>query len=135
MFCSKCGKEILDEAVICPNCGCATKNLNSRTDHSGHSENYHKLVEYKNNAKSVFVLGILSLVLSMGIGFIFMIINYVKILSMKKITEADINPQTNAEVAEFKEAEKKFKTGSALTAIGMGIFFVLLFIIIVSAQM
>ena len=22
-FCSKCGKEIVDEAVVCPNCGCA----------------------------------------------------------------------------------------------------------------
>ena len=22
MFCSKCGKEIMEEAVICPNCGC-----------------------------------------------------------------------------------------------------------------
>ena len=22
-FCSKCGKEILEEAVICPHCGCA----------------------------------------------------------------------------------------------------------------
>ena len=26
MFCSKCGKEIMDEAVICPNCGCPTNN-------------------------------------------------------------------------------------------------------------
>lgn len=25
MFCSKCGKEIMDEAVICPHCGYATK--------------------------------------------------------------------------------------------------------------
>ena len=25
-FCSKCGKEILDEAVVCPNCGCSVKN-------------------------------------------------------------------------------------------------------------
>lgn len=24
MFCSKCGNEILDEAVICPKCGCET---------------------------------------------------------------------------------------------------------------
>lgn len=24
MFCAKCGKEINDEAVICPNCGCST---------------------------------------------------------------------------------------------------------------
>ena len=22
-FCSKCGKEVLDEAIVCPNCGCA----------------------------------------------------------------------------------------------------------------
>lgn len=26
MYCSKCGKEIMDEAIICPNCGCATGN-------------------------------------------------------------------------------------------------------------
>lgn len=25
-FCSKCGKEILDEAIVCPNCGCAVVN-------------------------------------------------------------------------------------------------------------
>ncbi len=24
MFCKKCGKEIMNEAVICPNCGCST---------------------------------------------------------------------------------------------------------------
>lgn len=28
MFCSKCGKEIADEAVICTNCGCMVKNAN-----------------------------------------------------------------------------------------------------------
>ena len=25
-YCSKCGKEIMDEAVICPGCGCAQEN-------------------------------------------------------------------------------------------------------------
>ena len=25
-FCAKCGKEILEEAVVCPNCGCAVTN-------------------------------------------------------------------------------------------------------------
>lgn len=24
-FCDKCGKEIMDQAVVCPNCGCAVK--------------------------------------------------------------------------------------------------------------
>ena len=27
MFCSKCGKEINDEAVVCIHCGCATANM------------------------------------------------------------------------------------------------------------
>lgn len=26
MFCSKCGKEIDDEAIVCVGCGCGTKN-------------------------------------------------------------------------------------------------------------
>ena len=26
MFCSNCGKEIADKAVVCVHCGCATKN-------------------------------------------------------------------------------------------------------------
>lgn len=26
MFCEKCGKEIMDEAFVCPHCGCATSN-------------------------------------------------------------------------------------------------------------
>ncbi len=25
-YCSKCGKEIMDEAVVCVNCGCAVEN-------------------------------------------------------------------------------------------------------------
>ena len=25
-FCSKCGKELCEEAVVCPNCGCAVAN-------------------------------------------------------------------------------------------------------------
>ena len=25
-FCSKCGKEIMDEAVVCPHCGCSVKS-------------------------------------------------------------------------------------------------------------
>ena len=27
MFCSHCGKELADEAVMCPNCGTPTKNM------------------------------------------------------------------------------------------------------------
>ena len=30
MFCYKCGKQLDDEAVICPGCGCATKNYGAK---------------------------------------------------------------------------------------------------------
>ncbi len=30
-FCQKCGKEILDEAVVCPNCGCMTNPTASKS--------------------------------------------------------------------------------------------------------
>lgn len=30
-FCSKCGKEIMDEAVVCPSCGCAQANAPTAT--------------------------------------------------------------------------------------------------------
>ena len=30
MFCSKCGKEINDEAVVCVHCGCATEKMNKQ---------------------------------------------------------------------------------------------------------
>ena len=26
-FCSKCGKEIVDEAVVCPSCGCSVSQV------------------------------------------------------------------------------------------------------------
>ena len=35
MFCKKCGKEILDEAIVCVHCGCAVeegKKINSGAD-------------------------------------------------------------------------------------------------------
>lgn len=34
-FCSQCGKEIMNEAVICPNCGSAVGKLNTVGDSSG----------------------------------------------------------------------------------------------------
>lgn len=29
-YCSKCGKELMDEAVMCPGCGCAVENIKAK---------------------------------------------------------------------------------------------------------
>ena len=34
MYCSKCGKEINDEAIMCIHCGCAVENKKSVTNQS-----------------------------------------------------------------------------------------------------
>ncbi|MBQ6997559.1 MAG: zinc-ribbon domain-containing protein [Oscillospiraceae bacterium] len=31
-YCSKCGKELLDDAVVCPGCGCAIKQQSVKKD-------------------------------------------------------------------------------------------------------
>ena len=70
MFCSKCGKEIADEAVVCPNCGCATRNSYSTKNNVTVESQEQNLVSSINN------LGTLSLVFAFFIpivSIIFMI--------------------------------------------------------------
>ncbi len=46
MFCSKCGKEIFDEAVMCPHCGCAINNKidsNAETEKTQNNDKSKKL--------------------------------------------------------------------------------------------
>ena len=57
-YCGKCGKEIMDEAVICPNCGCATKDEAKTV----------VTVEVPKQAKTASVLGILSILLLAPLG-------------------------------------------------------------------
>ena len=56
-YCSKCGKEIMDEAVVCPGCGCATS-----------VETAPDKVSVPKSAKSASVFGILSLLLLAPLG-------------------------------------------------------------------
>lgn len=42
MFCRKCGAEIMDEAVICPKCGCATGVVSPETKKSSYEDEINK---------------------------------------------------------------------------------------------
>lgn len=55
-FCEKCGKQIMDEAVVCPGCGCATGNFNAAANTIPQSANTARL------------FGILSLLLLYPLG-------------------------------------------------------------------
>lgn len=42
-FCSKCGNELMDEAVICPKCGCLVKNFDRMKTLGHNTEKYNQL--------------------------------------------------------------------------------------------
>ena len=59
MFCKNCGKEINDNAVICPNCGIQVKEFNSETAATGGVKRINGL------GIAAFVVSLLSLWLGM----------------------------------------------------------------------
>lgn len=108
MFCSKCGKEIADEAVICTNCGCATSNYHTPAANKNAnpvcSQDYIALKEFEEKANGVYVMSIIALALFLGIGIIFSIATWLKAknIVMPKITTTNPN-----EIAMFEASKRK----------------------------
>lgn len=121
MFCSKCGKEIFDEAVVCPNCGCATGNY---PHNNAYSNDYVAISEFARKANTIKTLGILAAVLCFGIGIIFSIIIWIQASSIVVPSITTTNPK---ELAEFSLAKKRIELGKKLAgipliAIGLSFF-------------
>lgn len=138
MFCSKCGKEINDEAMICPECGCATGNFSNTVNNnsSGYSEDYLKIREYCAQARTMRNLGIASFVLMFGIGIIFVIVFMIK---RRKLHEPIVTTTNTNELAELEDAKRKIKLGTVLATISWAVFIISLTIVLmclaVSIQM
>lgn len=59
-YCQKCGKELYDEAIVCPGCGCSVE---TKTDNKNHST-----IEVVN---SVLTLNIAAIIISFLSGFMY----------------------------------------------------------------
>lgn len=112
MFCSKCGKEIMDEAVICPNCGCATGNYKSNGNDC--SKDYNVIQDFLRKATTISTLGIFAAILCFGIGIIFTIIIHIQ---AKNIVVPEISTTNLKELADFELAKRRLKLGKILAAI------------------
>lgn len=139
MFCSKCGKEIHDEAVVCVHCGCAVGG-NAIPKARQHSEDYPKFKAFQENVKTIHILGILSLVLCLGIGIIFQIINIVKInkyanKAERKFVLPEFNLTDSHDIAEYESTVRKFHRARIMTLIGYVISVILLTIAFMSIAM
>lgn len=70
-FCSKCGKELLDKAVICPGCGCPIENNRIEDEN-----------QQKRKMNTALILNIFAVVISFCSGFIY------SALTVESINEA-----------------------------------------------
>ena len=66
MFCQKCGKEIFDEAIVCPFCGCQTGNISPIQN----KEPAKPSVETDAIAKAAFICAFLVHIVGLILGII-----------------------------------------------------------------
>ncbi len=127
MFCSKCGNEINDEALICPNCGCKTENFISPNNNLNYSAvtsppqnqfNYACSKSSLSNAKVLGIVGIIGGILIPLIGWICGAIGLSKANELLRIYPTD------NEVISCKNINiGAIVTGSLMFAINMIIIF------------
>ncbi len=82
-FCEKCGKEIMDEAVICPGCGCAV-NRNAL-------KNEHKVSTFRRNRKQwLIVFSVLFIIFSATTIMILTSTDFIKTSDLYKYLHSDL---------------------------------------------
>lgn len=120
MFCQKCGKEIMDEAVICPGCGCPTGNQMSGVAQTvnaapqfvnAHTADWPKIQEYSGKATAVKVWAIISMCLVLGVGAIPGFITSIAGSALKTPVVTTTNPE---ELSTLEIAKKKHESGKSL---------------------
>ena len=122
-FCSKCGKEIHDEAVICIYCGCAVADARER----GESNNCVQIRRFCDAVKPVNVLSIVGIVLCLGIGIIFAIISEIMRAQVKEPIFTNLS---SSEIGDIESAKRKLNTAKILNTVTCVVFAALLAMIV-----
>ena len=90
MFCTKCGKEIMEEAVICPNCGVKTKNATFINNLNTQPSNYQYFQNQNSDVSMANTFGIISIIVGWFIpliGWIFGGLGISRLNSIKEYNE------------------------------------------------
>jgi hypothetical protein len=78
-----------------------------------------RIRQYISEVNSIFVIAVISLVLSLGIGIIFVFVGYSKIKKLPVIDKSIEDPNL---IADFQRSQKKLGTAFCLMAITVLIF-------------
>ncbi len=131
MFCSKCGKEIADEAIICPACGCATANYHTPVESKKeaiYSDDYVTIKEFEDTVNGLRGFSIVSLILCLGIGVIFCLIVWMRAKALEIPRIKTTNPN---EVALLESAKRRLKTALNFTFIPVYVLLLLSCILLI----
>lgn len=108
-YCDKCGKELMDGAVICPGCGCPVEGTNS------------KPAKKKHPARTILII-LLIVVACIGVGvFYFLVLTPNKYINMVKGGAPNAYPgQKWGDQAEkaFDDPEWKYEGDSVVSVSG-----------------
>ena len=127
MFCSTCGKEIHDKAMICPNCGCATINFvnyehSRRTDESTSADaarsansDLSRFLKAVFNAEMFSYLAIGTCIIFVA-GIVFAIISKIMI-SNQKYVKLETSGENAALIYEQAKSRLRKSDARATTAI------------------
>ena len=95
MFCSKCGKQIDDEAMFCPSCGCATKNM-VVGDQTAFSQKSSDIAVQKTGVSAVNNRKSKKIILIIGIVLAVLLILAAVIFLLQKPKSTDSYPLANS---------------------------------------
>ncbi len=94
-YCSKCGNELLDEAVICPQCGCAIEVQKEKNTRNSNSK-----------IQTAFVLNVIALVIAIiSIGLVSCML-----MDMITIGSSSADEKTFMKMIEIKQEYEKAKS-------------------------
>lgn len=135
-YCEKCGKEIMEEAVVCPGCGCAVVKEIKKTEVS--YENCIKGAVTTNIVSAVVIaLGIICwLLINMWIGAILCLVSEFIALSpnskvQKAFKQNGLNGNSKEIKAKRKEIIKDLKSSNRAYSFSMVLAIIALVLLII----
>ena len=130
MICKTCGKEIYDQAVICPGCGCPTGNdlptpANPNDNpQTGLVPSSPIVVRYLREARLVWTLSLLSLILFLTVlGYpILALIARKRNKELPHLEESQL--KNKQDILDYRLAQKKCRSAKAMRIVGLILFLV-----------
>lgn len=139
-FCSKCGKEIMDEAVVCPSCGCAVEKELTKNKEVSYDDCVKNAATTNIISAIVIVLGIVTwLFINMWLGAILCLVaEFIALSTNSKVQKAfkqnglvgntkEIKAERKAIMKDLRAKNPAYKFSMILAIIAFILLIILIF--------